>query len=208
MVFGLLGNKIGMTQIFDEDGNIIPVTIIKGGPCCITQIKNAEKCGYDSIQIGYIEMSNNQKRLTKPELGHFIKKNVPPYQYLKEFKGININNYELGQKIDVNIFKVGQSVKISGNSIGKGNLGNVKRNNFNTGANSHGSKHHRLQGSLGAGTSPGRVFPGKRMPGRTGNKQCTISNLKIVAIKHEENLIIIKGSIPGKNGNLISITNM
>jgi large subunit ribosomal protein L3 len=208
VAFGLLGNKIGMTQIFDEDGNIIPVTIIKGGPCFITQIKTEAECGYNSIQLGYHEMSNHQKRLTKPELGHFLSKNLPPYRYLKEYKNSNIDSYIIGQKIDVEIFNIGQLVKVTARSTGKGNVGNVKRNNFKTGANTHGSKHHRLQGSLGAGTSPGRVFPGKKMPGRTGNEQCTIRNLQIIDIKTEENLIILKGSIPGKKGNLISITNI
>jgi large subunit ribosomal protein L3 len=208
VVFTLLGNKIGMTQIFDSQGNIIPVTVIKVGPCCITQIKSQENCGYKAIQIGYVEMSNHQKRLTKPELGHFIKKNLKPYRHLKECKVENEENYTLGENFNVEIFSIGQYVKVTGASIGKGNTGNVKANNFSTGAKTHGSKHHRLQGSLGAGTSPGRVFPGKKMPGRTGNQKCTIKNLEIVGIKPEENLLIIKGSIPGKPGNLVSITNL
>jgi large subunit ribosomal protein L3 len=200
---GILGNKIGMTQIFDTKGNVIPVTIIKGGPCYITQIKLTEKCGYNSIQLGYTEIA--AKKLTKPELGHLTKSNLSPFRYLKEYKILPTENYEIGQKFSVEMFEIGQKVSVTGLTIGKGNLGNVKRNNFTRGGMSHGSKHHRLQGSLGAGTSPGRVFPGKRMPGRVGMEKCTLTGLEIIDINKEENLIIIKGSIPGKSGNLISI---
>jgi large subunit ribosomal protein L3 len=223
---GILGNKIGMTQIFDLKGNVIPVTVIKCGPCYITQIKSHEICGYNAIQLGYVEVSSNLKILTKPQLGHFTKANLTPFRYLKEYpisdQSLNINvnqsdtqdnkensifkTYEIGQKFTVDMFKIGQYLNISGLSIGKGNLGNIKRNNFDRGPMSHGSKHHRLQGSMGSGTSPGRVFPGKKMPGRSGMKKCTISGLEILDIDKKENLLIIKGSIPGKSGNLVSLT--
>jgi large subunit ribosomal protein L3 len=202
---GILGNKIGMTQVFDLKGNIIPVTIIKGGPCYVTQIKSDITCGYNAIQIGYLEIGSNQKNLTKPLLGHFSKVNLPPYRYLKEYKLEDLTNYEIGQKFSVDLFEIGQHVTITGLTIGKGNAGNIKKNHFSRGPMSHGSKHHRLQGSIGAGTTPGRVLPGKKMPGRLGMDKCTISGLEIIDIDKKENLIVIKGSIPGKSGNLVSI---
>ena len=205
MSLGILGNKIGMTQIFDKKGNVIPVTIIKGGPCVVTQIKSIENSGYNAIQLGYLEISANAKTLTKPKLGHFNKVNLPPFKYLKEYKTTDPQNFEIGQKFTVELFKIGEKVNITGFTIGKGNAGNVKRNNFNCGAMSHGSKHHRLQGSIGSGTTPGRVFPGKKMPGRLGVEKKTISGLEIIDVDIKENLIVIKGSIPGKSGNLISI---
>ena len=205
MSLGILGNKIGMTQVFDLKGNIIPVTIIKGGPCYVTQIKSDITCGYNAIQIGYLEIGSNQKNLTKPLLGHFSKVNLPPYRYLKEYKLEDLTNYEIGQKFSVDLFEIGQHVTITGLTIGKGNAGNIKKNHFSRGPMSHGSKHHRLQGSIGAGTTPGRVLPGKKMPGRLGMDKCTISGLEIIDIDKKENLIVIKGSIPGKSGNLVSI---
>jgi large subunit ribosomal protein L3 len=202
---GILGKKIGMTQIFDEKGNIIPVTVIKGGPCTITQIKSSTNCGYNAIQIGYLELPANHKTLTKPRLGHFNKQNLSPFRYLKEFKTVDNSQYQIGQQFNVDMFQIGTFVKVSGLSIGKGNAGNIKRNNFVRGAMTHGSKHHRLQGSIGSGTTPGRVFPGKKMPGRLGMTKCTINGLQIVSIDKLENLLIVKGSIPGKAGNLVTI---
>lgn len=214
MSIGLLGNKIGMTQIFDVKGEIIPVTVIKSGPCYVTQIKSDENCGYNAIQVGYLEMSSpsNLKKMTKPELGHFHSVNIPPFRYLKEYrikKKEEAENmflsYPIGQKISVEIFEIGQHVNVTGFTIGKGNAGNIKKNHFHRGAMTHGSKHHRLQGSLGSGTSPGRVFPGKKMPGRLGMEKRTIKGLEIIDINQKENLLILKGCIPGKSGNLVSI---
>jgi len=203
--FCILGNKIGMTQIFDTKGDVIPVTIIKSGPCYITQIKSTENAGYNAIQLGYFELATNSKHLTKPNLGHFIKNNLPAFRFLKEFKTNEIINYTIGQKLGVDMFQVGQKVNISGLTIGKGNTGNIKKNHFSRGPMGHGSKHHRLQGSLGSGTTPGRVIPGKKMPGRSGMEQRTIRGLEIIDIDMAENLLMIKGSIPGKSGNLVSI---
>lgn len=205
MSVGILGNKVGMTQIFNTKGDVIPVTIIKGGPCYITQIKSTEKCGYNAVQIGYTEIAGNSRSLTKPRLGHFSKTNLQPFKYLKEYKIDEETNYEIGQKFDVELFEIGQTVNVSGLTIGKGNLGNIKRNSHTRGAMSHGSKSHRLQGSLGAGTTPARVLPGKKMPGRTGYEQRTIKGLEIIDIDKSKNLIVVKGSIPGKAGNLVSI---
>lgn len=210
MSLGLLGKKIGMTQVFDEKGDVLPVTVIQAGPCYITQFKSQESCGYNAIQLGYGEIST--KKITKPNLGHFLKNNVKPLRYLKEYKifsGENektdFENYKIGQQLTLEMFQIGQEVNISGLTIGKGNTGNIKRHHFHRGPMAHGSKHHRLQGSLGAGTSPGRVFPGKRMPGRVGMEKRTIKNLTIIHIDHAENLVVVKGCIPGKSGNLVTL---
>jgi len=204
VALGLLGNKIGMTQIFDELGNIIPVTILKVGPCIITQIKTKEKDGYDSIQMGYGNVST--KSLTQPELGHLQKSNIQPLKYLKEFQFINKNKeFKIGQILNVDLFVQGQSLTIQGKSIGKGFSGLQKRHNFTRGPMTHGSKNHRAPGSIGMGTTPGRVLPGKKMAGQLGNKITTIKNLKIIQISPEENILVIKGSVPGKPGNLLRI---
>jgi large subunit ribosomal protein L3 len=200
---GLLGNKIGMTQIFDEAGNIIPVTILKVGPCIVTQVKTKSKDGYDSIQIGYGNVSH--KSLTQPELGHLQKSNIQPLKYLKEFSVTEDNEFTLGQILNVDSFSQGQLVNIQGKSIGKGFSGLQKRHNFTRGPMTHGSKNHRAPGSIGMGTSPGRVLPGKKMSGQLGNKIRTIKKLKVIQINSEENILVIKGSVPGKPGNLLSI---
>jgi len=203
VVVGLLGNKIGMTQIFDESGNIIPVTILKVGPCVITQVKTKSKNGYDSIQIGYGNVS--RKALTQPELGHLQKSNIQPLKYLKEFQGNEIEKFEIGQVLNVESFSPGQLVNIRGKSIGKGSSGLQKRHNFTRGPMTHGSKNHRAPGSIGMGTTPGRVLPGKKMAGQLGNQITTIRKLKIIQINSKENILVIKGSVPGKPGNLLSI---
>jgi large subunit ribosomal protein L3 len=200
---GLLGNKVGMTQIFDEFGNIIPVTILKVGPCVITQVKTKSKDGYDSIQIGYGNLPS--KALSQPELGHLQKSNIQPLKYLKEFKINEGDDFSIGQVLNVDSFSSGQFVNIRGRSIGKGFSGLQKRHNFSRGPMTHGSKNHREPGSIGMGTTPGRVLPGKKMAGQLGNKITTIRKLKVIQINSEENLLVIKGSVPGKPGNLLSI---
>jgi len=204
VVVGLLGNKIGMTQIFDEFGNIIPVTILKVGPCVITQVKTILKDGYNSIQIGYGNVSS--KSLTQPELGHLQKSNLQPLKYLKEFR-INTeeDKFEVGQVLRVDSFISGQLVNIRGKSIGKGFSGLQKRHNFSRGPMTHGSKNHRAPGSIGMGTTPGRVLPRKKMSGQLGNKITTIRKLKVIQTNEKENILVIKGSVPGKPGNLLSI---
>ena len=204
MAIGLLGNKIGMTQIFDESGNIIPVTILKVGPGVVTQIKTVLKDGYNSIQIGYGKVSS--KSLTQPELGHLQKSNIQPLKYLKEFRlNENLEQFEIGQILNVDSFQVGQFINIRGKSIGKGFSGLQKRYNFARGPMTHGSKNHREPGSIGMGTTPGRVLPGKRMAGQLGNKLTTIKKLKVIQTNSEENILVVKGSVPGKPGNLLSI---
>jgi large subunit ribosomal protein L3 len=200
---GLLGNKIGMTQIFDESGNIIPVTILKVGPCIITQVKTKLKDGYDSIQIGYGNISS--KALNQPELGHLQKSKIQPLKYLKEFHISSEDDFQLGQVLKIDSFSPGQFVNIKGKSIGKGFSGLQKRHNFARGPMSHGSKNHRAPGSIGMGTTPGRVLPGKKMAGQLGNKITTIKKLKVIQVNLEENILLIKGSVPGKPGNLLSV---
>jgi len=200
---GLLGNKIGMTQIFDELGNIVPVTVVKVGPCVITQVKTILQDGYNAIQIGYGSVS--RKSLTQPELGHLQKSNIQPLKYLKEFRVNNPENFEVGQIINVDSFEAGQVVDITGKSSGKGFSGLQKRHNFSRGPMTHGSKNHRAPGSIGMGTTPGRVLPGKRMAGQLGNKTSNIKKLKIIQVNVSENILVVKGSVPGKPGNLLSI---
>lgn len=200
---GIIGHKVGMTQIFTENGDASPVTIIKAGPCFITEIKSEEIHGYNSIQLGYYEVS--KVKLNKPKVGHFQKISLPNLKYLKEYRVIKNHEFELGQIINVLNFKEGEFVDITGTSIGKGFTGNQKRNNFTRGPMSHGSKNHRAPGSIGQGSTPGRVFPGKKMAGRMGGNQITISHLKILNVDLKDNILIVKGSVPGKPGNLLSI---
>ena len=204
MSISLLGNKIGMTQIFDDSDNVIPVTILKVGPCIITQIKTKEKDGYDAVQIGYGNISI--KSLTQPQLGHLQKSNSQPLKYFKEFRSGKDDSFKIGEVLNLDSFSLGQKLNIQGKTVGKGFSGLQKRHNFTRGPMTHGSKNHRAPGSIGMGTTPGRVLPGKRMSGQLGNKVTTVKKLKIVQINREENILVIKGSVPGKPGNLLLIT--
>nr|QCI07050.1 ribosomal protein L3 [Haraldiophyllum bonnemaisonii] len=205
MSIGMIGTKIGMTQIFTDQGNAIPVTIIEVGPCTITSIynKKSDNTKYQKIQIGYKYI--NPKNLNKSQIGHFKKNNIPCFKYLNEYKNHDISNNEIGKILNVNEFQIGHLINISGTSIGKGFSGYQKRHNFSRGPMSHGSKNHRQPGSIGAGTTPGRVFPGKKMAGRMGGKKTTIKNLQIIDINAKHNIMIIKGAVPGKNGNIVYI---
>ena len=203
MCIGLIGNKVGMTQIFYEEGQAIPVTIIRVGPCLVTKIKTTQNDGYNAIQIGYQQVP--VKKLTKPQLGHLKKVGIPPLKYLVEYSTENIEQFQVGQTLTTNNFSIGQLVNISGVSIGKGFSGNLKRHNFKRGPMTHGSKNHRAPGSIGPGTTPGRVFPRKKMPGQYGAKKVTILKLKVLEIDANENLMVVKGNVPGKPGNLLKI---
>jgi large subunit ribosomal protein L3 len=200
---GILGTKLGMTQIFDETGKAIPVTVVQAGPCPITQIKTASTDGYSAIQVGFSEVS--QKALNKPELGHLAKSNAAPLRHLQEYRLDNTSDFELGQQIKADIFSAGQIIDVIGTSIGRGFAGYQKRHNFGRGPMAHGSKNHRAPGSTGAGTTPGRVYPGKRMAGRLGGSQVTVRKLTVVRVDAERNLLLIKGAVPGKPGALLSI---
>ncbi|HLP91965.1 MAG TPA: 50S ribosomal protein L3 [Nostocaceae cyanobacterium] len=203
MSVGILGTKLGMTQIFDEAGVAIPVTVIQAGPCTVTQVKTRQTDGYSAIQVGYGEVK--PKALNRPLLGHLAKSSAPALRHLNEYRLENSSEYTLGQEIKADIFTAGQIVDVIGTSIGRGFAGNQKRNNFGRGPMSHGSKNHREPGSIGAGTTPGRVYPGKRMAGRLGGGRVTISKLTVVRIDAERNLILIKGAVPGKPGSLVNI---
>ena len=203
MSVGILGTKLGMTQIFDDAGVAIPVTVIQAGPCTVTQVKTKETDGYSAVQLGYDEVK--EKALNKPLLGHLAKSSAPPLRHLTEYREESVGEYSLGQKISADIFSAGQLVDISGKSIGRGFAGNQKRHNFGRGPMSHGSKNHRAPGSIGAGTTPGRVYPGKKMAGRLGGKRVTIRKLTVVRVDAERNLLLIKGAVPGKAGSLLNI---
>lgn len=203
MSVGILGTKLGMTQVFDETGKAIPVTVVQAGPCIVTQVKTKQTDGYTAIQVGYKQVK--PKALNKPLLGHLGKASAPALRYLREYHLDNGSDYALGQEIKADLFSSGQIVDVIGTSIGRGFAGNQKRNNFGRGPMSHGSKNHRAPGSIGPGTTPGRVYPGKRMAGRLGGKRITISKLTVVRVDAERNLLLIKGAVPGKPGALLNI---
>lgn len=198
MAEGLLGKKIGMTQVFQESGEIIPVSIIEVGPCFVTQIKTEKSDGYSALQLGFDE----SRKLTKPERGHL--KNLPPLKHLLEVRTGDVANYQLGQKLNLSLFNVGDLVDISGISKGKGTAGVVKKYNFKGGPKTHGqSDRQRRRGASGATTTPGRVLKGLRMAGRMGNVRSTTLNLEVVQVDAERNLMAVKGAVPGaKNGLL------
>lgn len=205
MSVGILGTKLGMTQIFNQETGIsIPVTVIQAGPCTVTQIKTKETDGYVAVQVGYDEVK--PKAINKPELGHLNKSGATPLRHLKEYRLEDTSSYELGQTLKADIFEAGQLVDVSGKTIGRGFAGYQKRHNFRRGPMSHGSKNHRLPGSTGAGTTPGRIYPGKKMAGRYGGKKITVRKLEVVRVDAERNLLLIKGAIPGKAGNLLNIS--
>jgi large subunit ribosomal protein L3 len=201
---GILGKKLGMTQIFDDAGNAVPVTVVQAGPCVVTQVKTPDTDGYTAVQVGFDEVA--EKALNKPELGHLAKSGSAPLRHLKEYRVDAADSYELGQAITADTFAAGQLVDVSGKSIGRGFAGYQKRHNFRRGPMAHGSKNHRLPGSTGAGTTPGRVYPGKRMAGQLGNAQVTVRKLEVVRVDSERNLLLIKGTVPGKPGALLSVT--
>jgi len=200
---GILGTKLGMTQVFDEAGRAIPVTVVQAGPCTVTQVKTPQTDGYAAIQVAFGEVS--AKSLSKPEIGHLAKSSTAPMRHLREYRLDDASQYELGQQLKADLFEAGQSVDVSGTSIGRGFAGYQKRHNFKRGPMAHGSKNHRLPGSTGAGTTPGRVYPGKRMAGQLGNSRVTVRKLMVVRVDGDRNLLLIKGAVPGKPGALLSI---
>jgi large subunit ribosomal protein L3 len=204
MIKGLLGKKVGMTQIFDESGSAIPVTLIEAGPCYVTQIRTPERDGYAAVQLGFEEVK--PKRLTAGELGHVKRNNLPPLRYLREFSEKE-PGVEEGEKVTVDqVFGSGDLVDVSGVSKGKGFAGGVKRYHFHGGKKTHGqSDRWRAPGSRGSGTTPGRVFKGARGPGHMGNENVTVQNLKVVLVDGERNLLGVRGAVPGPKGGLLMI---
>ena len=203
MSLGILGKKLGMSQLFDDQGRAVPVTLIEAGPCRITQLKSADTDGYSAVQIGFQLI--REKLLNKPLKGHLAKSGDDLLRHLREYRVENSDEFKLGASITVDDFEKGQKVDVSGDTMGRGFAGYQKRHGFSRGPMSHGSKNHRLPGSTGAGTTPGRVYPGKRMAGRMGGKKVTTRGLEILKIDTNHNLLVVKGSVPGKPGSLLNI---
>lgn len=199
----IIGKKIGMTQIFTENGAVVPVTVVEAGPMSVVQKKTTDKEGYNAIQVGFGKVKEN--RINKPLKGHFDKANVEYAKVLKEVPVENIDEYEIGQELKVDIFSEGDMVDVTGTSKGKGTAGVIKRHGFSRGRETHGSKFHRAPGGLSAGTYPGRVFKGHKMAGRMGNERVTVQNLEVIKIDTEKNLIVVKGAIPGPKRGLVTI---
>lgn len=199
----IIAKKIGMTQIFVENGILIPVTVLEAGPCVVTQKKTIENDGYEAIQVGFGEVK--EKKVNKPLKGHFDKAGVSATKLLKEFKLENASEYELGALIKADIFAVGDKIDVSGVSKGKGFQGAIKRHNQHRGPMAHGSKYHRGVGSLSSATTPGKVKKGKKMPGHMGAENVTIQNLEVVRVDAEKNLLLVKGAVPGNKGSILVI---
>jgi len=201
---GILGRKVGMTRVFDESGVIIPVTVIQAGPCYVTQVKRTETDGYEAIQIGFEVTKPN--KLNKPLLGHLKKNDLPPLRILREIRVDDASQYEVGQVLTVEMFQPGDLVDVTGTSKGRGFQGGVKRYGFGGGPRTHGQSDRLCApGSIGAGTYPGRVLPGTRMAGRMGNERITIQNLTVVGVDPENNLILIRGAVPGHKKGLVMV---
>ncbi|MDD5935943.1 MAG: 50S ribosomal protein L3 [Clostridiales bacterium] len=199
----ILAKKIGMTQIFNENGVLTPVTVLQAGPCAVTQVKTVENDGYAAVQVGFDDI--RETLVNKPQKGHFAKAGVANKRFLKEFKFENAADYTVGQEIKVDIFAAGDKIDATGISKGKGFQGGIKRHGLSRGPMGHGSKHHRHAGSNGSATTPGRVFKGKRMPGQTGNVKITVQNLEVVKIDVDNNLILVKGAVPGPKKAMIML---
>jgi large subunit ribosomal protein L3 len=201
----IIGRKLGMTQIFDENGKVVPVTVIEAGPCVVTQKKTIEKEGYDAIQVGFSDI--REKLVNKPKKGHFKKAGAALKRIVREFRLEDIASYEIGQEIKADLFAAGEKVDVSGVSKGKGFQGVIKRWNASRGPMSHGSKFHRAPGSMGASSDPSRTFKNKHMPGHMGHVNKTVQNLKIAKVMPEKNIILIKGGVPGPNKGYVVIKN-
>lgn len=198
-----MGTKLGMSQVFNADGTVIPVTVVLAGPCPVVQVKNAEKDGYNAIQIGYGAIK--EKNVTKPVAGHFKKANVGPVRKLRELRLADCSAYNVGDQIKCDVFAAGEKVDVTGTSKGKGFAGAVKRWNHHIGPKAHGSGYHRGVGSMGACSTPSRVFKNKKMSGHLGNERVTVQNLTVVKVDTERNLILLKGAVPGPKGGFVVI---
>jgi large subunit ribosomal protein L3 len=197
----IIGKKLGMTQIFTNDGKVVPVTVIEAGPCCVIQVKTVERDGYESVKLGFSEI-RKVKRVNKPMVGVCKKAGVKPHKVLKEFR---IGNVKVGEFVNVGVFSKGDRVKVSGVSKGKGFQGVMKRHNYAGGPGSHGSMFNRAPGSIGASSYPSRVWKNKGMPGHMGSAMVTVRNLKVADVKPEQNLLLIEGAVPGANGSIVEI---
>ena len=203
MQAGLFAKKVGMTQIFDESGAVLPVTILKTGLCQVSQIKTVTTDGYNAIQVAYGE--EKLEKIIKPIRGHLKNVTDQGFRSFGEFRVSKPEEFKLGQVIKANTFSAGQKIRVTGKSIGKGFAGNQKRHNFSRGPMTHGSKNHRLPGSIGAGSTPGRVYPGKKMAGQLGGRTITLKNTEVIYVNSEDNILVLKGSVPGKKNTLLKI---
>ena len=200
---GLIGRKVGMTQIFDEEGKVIPVTAIEVGPCTVTQIKTVEQDGYTAVQLGFGEVK--ERKLNKPELGHLSKNKLAPKKYLREFRLDSVAEYTVGQELKADVFAAGDKLDIQGTSKGKGFQGVIKRHGQSRGPMGHGSMYHRRPGSMGPTSTPGRVFKGKKLPGHMGSQTISIQNLEVIRVDLDKNVILVKGSVPGAKGAILKL---
>ena len=203
MVNEVYGKKIGMTQIFNEEGKVIPVTVIEAGPCVVSQVKTEETDGYNSIQLGFGAIK--ESKVNKPERGHFTKANIAPARYLREFRVDSIEDVKVGDELKADIFMAGDKIDIQGTSKGKGFQGVIKRHGQHRGPMGHGSMYHRRPGSMGSTSTPGRVFKGKKLPGHMGAETVTIQNLEVIKVDLDKNIILVKGSVPGAKGSILKI---
>ncbi len=201
----IIGRKVGMTQIFDEKGNVIPVTAIEAGPCTVVQIKTVETDGYTAVKLGFGEVK--EKKVNKPEMGAFKKINVAPKKHLREFRLSSVEDLKTGAEIKADVFTAGDKVDIQGITKGKGFQGVIKRHGQHRGPMGHGSMYHRRPGSMGPTSTPGRVFKGKKLPGHMGVEKVTIQNLEVVKVDLDKNVILVKGSVPGNKGSILKIMN-
>ena len=199
----ILATKVGMTQIFNEDGTLIPVTVLQAGPCVVTQVKTKENDGYAAVQVGFGDI--REKLVNKPEKGHLEKAGVDLKRFLKEFRFENAGEYEVGQEIKADIFEAGDHIDATAISKGKGFQGAIKRHGQSRGPMAHGSKYHRHAGSNGSASDPSKVFKGKKMPGQMGHVQVTVQNLEVVRVDTENNLLLVKGAVPGPKKSLVTI---
>ena len=199
----IIGKKVGMTQIFDEKGTVIPVTVIEAGPCVIAQVKNAETDGYNAIQLGYGDVK--EKHINKPEQGHFKKANLTFKKHLREFRVDSVEDVKVGDEVKVNVFEAGDKIDVQGTTKGKGFQGVIKRHGQHRGPMGHGSMYHRRPGSMGSTSTPGRVFKGKKLPGHMGVQTVTIQNLDVVRVDLDKNALLVKGSVPGNKGAILKI---
>ena len=200
---GIIGKKIGMTQIFDEKGNVVPVTVIEATPNVVAQVKTVETDGYNSIQLGYGEVKD--KHINKPEKGHFTKAGLAAKKHLREFRLEDVENYKVGDEVKADIFEAGEKIDVQGTTKGKGFQGVIKRHGQHRGPMGHGSMYHRRPGSMGSTSTPGRVFKGKKLPGHMGRVTVTIQNLDVVRVDMDKNVILVKGSVPGAKGAILKI---
>jgi large subunit ribosomal protein L3 len=201
---GIVGKKIGMTRVFDQEGQAIAVTVVEAGPCPVVQVKTKEKEGYDAIQLGFGE--KRKKLFTQPLLGHFTKAKVEPKRILKEMRTEDVSKFKIGQELKVDLFAVGEKVSVTGISKGLGFQGTVRRHKFHGGPKTHGqSDRLRAPGSIGGSSYPSRVFKGQRMPGRMGGEKLTVKNLEVVGVDAEKNLLLLKGAVPGKRNSYLTI---